>query len=224
MSETVAATGGGGSADGAGGAGGLRERKKRQTYERLSETAIALFLEKGFEKVSVAEIAAAAEVSKPTLFRYFPAKEDLVLHRFADHEDEAARVVAGAGGRSPLAALHRHFADGLARRDPVTGLNDDPRVLAFHGLLYGTPSLVARAYAYQGRSEAALAAALVGVPAVTARLAAGQIVAVQRVLAEENWRRIAAGESADGVYPDAVVAAELGFGQLEGGIGIRSAN
>ncbi|MFE6027736.1 TetR/AcrR family transcriptional regulator [Streptomyces niveus] len=224
MSETAAATGGGGSGDSADGGGGLRERKKRQTYERLSETAIALFLEKGFEKVSVAEIAAAAEVSKPTLFRYFPAKEDLVLHRFADHEDEAARVVAGAGGRSPLEALHRHFADGLARRDPVTGLNDDPRVLAFHGLLYGTPSLVARAYAYQGRSEAALAAALVGVPAITARLAAGQIVAVQRVLAEENWRRIAAGESADGVYPDAVVAAELGFGQLEGGIGIRSTN
>ncbi|MEV8351236.1 TetR/AcrR family transcriptional regulator [Streptomyces niveus] len=220
MSET-AATGGG---DGGGGAGGLRERKKRQTHERLSETAIALFLEKGFEKVSVAEIAAAAEVSKPTLFRYFPAKEDLVLHRFADHEDEAARVVAGAGGRSPLDALHRHFADGLARRDPVTGLNDDPRVLAFHGLLYGTPSLVARAYAYQGRSEAALAAALVGVPVIAARLAAGQIVAVQRVLAEENWRRIAAGESADGVYPDAVAAAELGFGQLEGGIGIRSTN
>lgn len=107
------------------------------------------------------EIAAAAEVSKPTLFRYFPAKEDLVLHRFADHEDEAARVVAGAGGRSPLEALRRHFADGLARRDPVTGLNDDPRVLAFHGLLYGTPSLVARAYAYQGRSEDTPATALV---------------------------------------------------------------
>ncbi|MEV8329767.1 TetR/AcrR family transcriptional regulator [Streptomyces niveus] len=224
MSETAAATGGGDGGGGADGAGGLRERKKRQTYERLSETAIALFLEKGFEKVSVAEIAAAAEVSKPTLFRYFPAKEDLVLHRFADHEDEAARVVAGAGGRSPLEALRRHFADGLARQDPVTGLNDDPRVLAFHGLLYGTPSLVARAYAYQGRSEAALAGALVGVPAIAARLAAGQIVAVQRVLAEENWRRIAAGESADGVYPDAVVAAELGFGQLEGGLGIRSAN
>ncbi|MEV8423942.1 TetR/AcrR family transcriptional regulator [Streptomyces niveus] len=224
MSETAAATGGGDGGSGGDGAGGLRERKKRQTYERLSETAIALFLEKGFENVSVAEIAAAAEVSKPTLFRYFPAKEDLVLHRFADHEDEAARVVADAGGRSPLAALHRHFTDGLARRDPVTGLNDDPRVLAFHGLLYGTPSLVARAYAYQGRSEAALAAALVGVPVITARLAAGQIVAVQRVLAEENWRRIAAGGSADGVYPDAVVAAELGFGQLEGGIGIRSTN
>lgn len=146
-------------------ADGLRERKKRQTYERLSETAIALFLERGFEKVSVAEIAAAAEVSKPTLFRYFPTKEDLVLHRFADHEDEAARVVTGARGAGPaLDALHAHFADGLARRDPVTGLNDDPRVLAFHGLLYGTPSLVARAYAYQRRSEAALAGALGGAP------------------------------------------------------------
>lgn len=226
MSETAGgATGAAGEVTGAV-ADGLRERKKRQTYERLSETAIALFLERGFEKVSVAEIAAAADVSKPTLFRYFPAKEDLVLHRFADHEGEAARVVAGAG--SPLEALHRHFADGLARRDPVTGLNDDPRVLAFHGLLYGTPSLVARAYAYQGRSEAVLASALTGArrpggpvvaaPVVAARLAAGQIVAVQRVLAEENWRRIAAGESADGVYPDAVAAAELGFGQLRDGL------
>ncbi|MFD9867587.1 TetR/AcrR family transcriptional regulator [Streptomyces niveus] len=202
---------------------GLRERKKRQTYERLSETAIGLFLERGFEKVSVAEIAAAAEVSKPTLFRYFAAKEDLVLHRFADHEDEAARVVAGAAAGSPLDALRRHFTEGLDRRDPVTGLNDDPRVLAFHGLLYGTPSLVARAYAYQGRSEAALAGALAAArPSagpVAARLAAGQIAAVQRVLAEENWRRIAAGESADRVCPDAVAAAELGFGQLRGGLG-----
>lgn len=204
-------------------ADGLRERKKRRTYERLSETAIGLFLERGFEKVSVAEVAAAAEVSKPTLFRYFAAKEDLVLHRFADHEDEAARVVANAGAGSPLEALHQHFADGLARRDPVTGLNDDPRVLAFHGLLYGTPSLVARAYEYQRRSEAALAAALAEArpsagPVVAARLAAGQIAAVQRVLAEENWRRIAAGESADQVRPDAVAAAGLGFGQLRDGL------
>ncbi|MDW8810526.1 TetR family transcriptional regulator, partial [Streptomyces scabiei] len=74
---------------------GLRERKKRRMYERVSEIAIRLFLEKGFDAVSVAEVAAAAEISKPTLFRYFPAKEDLVLHRIADHEDETARVVAG---------------------------------------------------------------------------------------------------------------------------------
>lgn len=77
------------------GQGGLRERKKQLTYQAVSEAAISMFLERGFDKVSVAEVAAAADISKPTLFRYFPAKEDLVLHRFADHEDEAARVVTG---------------------------------------------------------------------------------------------------------------------------------
>ncbi|AVZ73837.1 TetR family transcriptional regulator [Streptomyces lunaelactis] len=196
---------------------GLRERKKRQTYRAISDAAIALFLEKGFDAVPVAEVAAAADVSKPTLFRYFPAKEDLALHRFADHEDEAARVVAARpAGHSPLHALHRHFLDGLERRDPVTGLSDEEGVLAYHRLLYGTPSLVARLYAYQGRSESALAAALGG--GLGARLAAGQIVAVQRILAEENWRRIAAGESAEQVRPDAVAAAALAFGQLGGGL------
>ncbi|GAA1534328.1 hypothetical protein GCM10009730_49500 [Streptomyces albidochromogenes] len=56
---------------------GLRERRKQRTYRVISDAAIALFLEKGFDEVSVAEVAAAAEISKPTLFRYFPAKEDL---------------------------------------------------------------------------------------------------------------------------------------------------
>ncbi|MET8433987.1 TetR family transcriptional regulator [Streptomyces sp900116325] len=195
----------------------LRERKKQLTYQAVSDAAIAMFLERGFDKVSVAEVAAAADISKPTLFRYFPAKEDLALHRFADHEDEAARVVAARGqDESPLDALRRHFLDGLERRDPVTGLCDHPQVLAFHRMLYGTPSLVARMYGYQGRSEAALARALGD--AVPDRLAAGQIVAVQRILALENWRRIDAGESADEVYEDAVRAAELGFVQLRSGL------
>ncbi|NUP24085.1 MAG: TetR family transcriptional regulator, partial [Streptomyces sp.] len=156
----------------------------------------------------------AAEISKPTLFRYFPAKEDLVLYRFADHEDEAARVVRE--GPSPVAALRRHFLDGLERCDPVTGLNDHPEVLAFHSLLYGTPSLVARAYTFQQRSEAALAEALGG--DLDARLAAGQIVAVQRILANENWRRIAGGEPVAEVKADAVAAAERAFGLLATGL------
>ncbi|SCD65425.1 transcriptional regulator, TetR family, partial [Streptomyces sp. SolWspMP-sol7th] len=79
---------GAGQGAGNGGAGGadrppgLRERKRLQTYRHVSETAIALFLARGFDAVPVAEIAAVAGVSKPTLFRYFPTKEDLVLHRF----------------------------------------------------------------------------------------------------------------------------------------------
>ncbi|MFD5200934.1 TetR/AcrR family transcriptional regulator [Streptomyces sp. NPDC058375] len=196
---------------------GLRERKKQLTYQAVSDAAIAMFLERGFDKVSVAEVAAAADISKPTLFRYFPAKEDLVLHRFADHEDEPARVVAGRpSGDSPLDALRRHFLDGLDRRDPVTGLCDVPEVLAFLRLLYGTPSLVARMYAYQGRSETALARALGG--GALDRLAAGQIVAVLRILALDNWRRIDAGESADRVYAGAVQAAEDAFVQLRTGL------
>ncbi|AXQ54325.1 TetR family transcriptional regulator [Streptomyces koyangensis] len=202
--------------------GGLRERKKAETYRRLSETAVGLFLEHGFERVTVADVAAAAGVSKPTLFRYFPAKEDLVLHRLADHEGEAGAVVAGrAPGSSPLAALRRHFLAGLDRRDPVTGLNDDPGVLAFHALLYGTPSLVARLHTHQERDEAALAEALApegpgaGTGAgVEERLAAGQIVAVRRVLAQENWRLIAAGGRADDLAEEAVRVAEAAFDQL----------
>ncbi|GGW14616.1 TetR family transcriptional regulator [Streptomyces capoamus] len=193
---------------------GLRERKKQRMYQDVSDTAVRLFLERGFDAVSVAEVAAAAGISKPTLFRYFPAKEDLVLHRIADHETEAARVVAGAA--DPVDALRRNFLAGLDRRDPVTGLNDHPEVLSFHRLLYGTPALVARAYVHVERSEAALAEALGG--GLEARLAAGQIIAVRRILAQENWRRIAAGEPVEAVAPEAVRAAERAFRRLAEGL------
>ncbi|MEU2993733.1 TetR family transcriptional regulator [Streptomyces griseoincarnatus] len=189
---------------------GLRERKKRRMYRTVSDIAIGMFLERGFDAVSVAEVAAAAEISKPTLFRYFPAKEDLVLYRIADHEEEPARVVRE--GPTPVEALKRHFLEGLERHDPVTGLNDDSGVLAFHTLLYGTPSLVARLYGHLERTEEALAEALGG--GLDARLAAGQIIAVRRILAQENWRRIAAGEALDAVGEDAVAAAERAFGAL----------
>ena len=121
---------------------GLRQRKRQRTHDAVSAAAISLFLEHGFDRVSVADIAAAAEISKPTLFRYFRSKEDLVLHRIADHQGEAARVVRQRPAhQTPLAALHEHFLDGLARRDPVTGLNDHPEVLAFHNMIFSTPSL-----------------------------------------------------------------------------------
>ena len=193
---------------------GLRERKRQRMYQDVSDIAVRLFMERGFDAVSVAEVAAAAAISKPTLFRYFPAKEDLVLHRFADHEDEAARVVADEA--KPLAALRRHFLDGLERCDPITGLNDHPQVLAFHTLLYGTPALVARLYGYLERSEAALAEALGG--GLDARLAAGQIVAVQRILAQDNFQRIVEGEPVEEVRPDAVAAAERAFELLAAGM------
>ncbi|MCX5200364.1 TetR/AcrR family transcriptional regulator [Streptomyces sp. NBC_00237] len=201
---------------------GLRELKKQRTYAAISDAAVALFLERGFDAVSVAEVAAAAEVSKPTLFRYFPAKEDLALYRFADHEDESARVVRAGReeGVGALDALERHLLERLAARDPITGLCDDAAVLAYQRMLYGTPSLEARLFTYLLRSEAALADALADVlgDGAPARLAAGQIGVVLRVLALENWRRIEAGESADAVYGVAVAEAGDAFRQLRTGL------
>jgi AcrR family transcriptional regulator len=198
---------------------GLRERKRQRTHDAVSAAAIALFLEHGFDRVSVADIAAAAEISKPTLFRYFASKEDLVLHRCADHEGEAARVVRQRPAhQTPLAALHEHFLDGLARRDPVTGLNDHPGVLAFHNLVFSTPSLSARLNDYVARDEEALADALTLRDNLTARLAATQIIAVRRVLARENWRRLAEGESADASYDRAKTEADNAFSLLASGL------
>jgi AcrR family transcriptional regulator len=194
---------------------GLRERKRQRTHDAISAAAISLFLAEGFERVAVADIAAAAEVSKPTLFKYFATKEDLVLHRIADHRAEAARVVAGSA-LSPLAALHRHFRAGLERRDPVTGLNDHPQVLAFHRMVFETPALATRVASYAADDEAALAEALSG---PDARVAASQIVAVQRVLARDNWARLVAGESADRRLPGAVADADRAYGLLRSGLG-----
>ncbi|WP_327675553.1 TetR/AcrR family transcriptional regulator [Kitasatospora sp. NBC_00458] len=204
---------------------GLRARKKERTHRAISDAAITLFLELGYDRVSVADVAAAAEVSKPTLFRYFPSKEDLVLHRFADHQGEAARVVRErAPGEPPLTALHRHFRTGLKERDPVTGLNDHPEVLAFHGLVYSTPALEARLARFGAQDQDALAEALREAVAVepydlAPRLAATQLVAVHQVLARENWRKIVAGRTADEVHPEAVSDADRAFGLLGEGLG-----
>ncbi|TLQ42444.1 TetR family transcriptional regulator [Streptomyces marianii] len=203
---------------------GLRERKKQRTRETISDTAITLFLEHGFDRVSVVDVAAVAEVSKPTLFKYFPTKEDLVVHRFADHQTVSSRVVAERPpGVCAVDALHRHFRDGLAARDPVTGLNDDEDVLAFHHLVYSTPSLVARVGQYLAQAEKALAQALVDALGshreITAALLAGQVIATERILASANWQRIVAGRSADQVHPEAVADADHAYGLLRHGLG-----
>ncbi|MFE5141371.1 TetR/AcrR family transcriptional regulator [Streptomyces fagopyri] len=201
---------------------GLRERKKQRTHAAISDAAIALFLEHGFNQVSVAQVAEAAEVSKRTVFAYFPAKEDLVVHRLADHETEIARVVrARPSGTDPLTALREHFLRGLRERDPITGLNDHPQVRRVHQMILDAPSLVGRMERFKTGSERALAQALretVGTADVTARLAAVQIVAVHWALAQDNAERLAYGEPADTRYAGAVADAEHAFALLENGL------
>ncbi|MEU1532907.1 TetR/AcrR family transcriptional regulator [Streptomyces fagopyri] len=201
---------------------GLRERKKQRTHAAISDAAIALFLEHGFNQVSVAQVAEAAEVSKRTVFAYFPAKEDLVVHRLADHETEIARVVrARPSGIDPLTALREHFLRGLRERDPITGLNDHPQVRRVHQMILDAPSLVGRMERFKTGSERALAQALretAGTADVTARLAAVQIVAVHWALAQDNAERLAYGEPADARYAGAVADAEHAFALLENGL------
>src|SRR6266545_2502422 len=87
---------------------GLRERKKEQTRQLIAETARRLFSERGFERVTVAEVARAAEVSQQTVFNYFPTKEDLVYWRLQSFEDELLSTIRDrAPGESVLTAFGR---------------------------------------------------------------------------------------------------------------------
>jgi AcrR family transcriptional regulator len=201
---------------------GLRERKKQRTHQAISDAAIGLFLHRGFADVSVTEVAEAAEVSKRTVFKYFPTKEDLVLHRIADHEEESARVVRyREPGQSPLDALLAHFVAGLWNGDAITGISDNPQVTGVYELVTNTQALAERLLRYAARSEAALTTALAEVDfdPIRPALAAAAITAVQRTLSETNQRLIAAGTRAGARLPDAISAAERGFALLRDGFG-----
>ncbi|MEV5967742.1 TetR family transcriptional regulator [Kribbella sp. NPDC051952] len=197
---------------------GLRARKKQQTHDALSEAAIKLFLERGFDEVSVTDIATAANVSKPTLFKYFPTKQDLVLHRFADHQHEAARVVAAssAPSASPVEALRDHFLAGLDRHDPVTGLNDDPAVLAFYELVFTTPALESRLTRFVAADEEALAVALGG--HLRAAVTAACLISVNQVLSRRNWQVMTSGMAADVYHPTAYAEAITAYKALAAGL------
>jgi len=81
---------------------GLRERKRRATRRALAEAAVRLFDRQGYEGTTVAEIAAAADVSTKTFFNYFPAKEDVLFINPQRRVDAALAVIAARHGE-PLA-------------------------------------------------------------------------------------------------------------------------
>jgi AcrR family transcriptional regulator len=135
---------------------GRRERKKAATRRAIADAALRLFLERGYDAVSVREIADAADVSTTTLFKHFPAKEALV---FDEDSDQEARLIAAVRerpeGRSIPAALREHALTArLAAADGGTGFS------AFAALVAGTPALRDYAQNMWLRHTAALARAI----------------------------------------------------------------
>ncbi|MFI9627657.1 TetR/AcrR family transcriptional regulator [Streptomyces sp. NPDC052042] len=200
----------------------LRERKKLRTRHRLLAAATELFAERGFDKVSVAEIAEAAEVSKMTVFNYFGGKEDLVLAPMAEHTGDVARVVRErAPGESALSAVRGQFLEAIEHRDPSVGMSDLPMVLTVRRLIQETPALIIRAHALSMRSHELLAEVLVEEaqePSI-ARVAAAQLISTRNSLIHANQLRLLAGEAADAIAGDAATLAERGFDLLAHGLG-----
>jgi AcrR family transcriptional regulator len=142
---------------------GLRERKKRQLRQKLTDTATAMFLERGFEAVRVAEIAAACDVSEKTVFNYFPTKESLVL----DHPD-AALVALRSGladaDVAPVDAVLRILGDELNAITSWLAAHDDQaeagaQLARFNAMVQATPAL--RAHQHDTTEQLAAAAAAV---------------------------------------------------------------
>ncbi|OLT13926.1 TetR family transcriptional regulator [Pseudonocardia sp. CNS-139] len=143
-----------------------RERKKRQTRQLLVETALRLFAEQGYEQTTVAQIAAAADVSTKTFFNYFPTKDDVLFAETRERNEAPLALIAGRRpGESVPDLLARVYetmiADYLADAD---GAFRDPAVMrTYVDIVTTTPSLQAKGlhevFALQRRVADALVAA-----------------------------------------------------------------
>ncbi|WP_431907861.1 TetR/AcrR family transcriptional regulator [Amycolatopsis thermoflava] len=163
---------------------GLREAKKQETRQLISDQATRLFMAKGFEQTTIAEIAEAARVAKKTVTNYFPRKEDLAF----DHQDQfvaslARTVAAREPGESALSALRRDFLDAVERQDPVAGFAGPE----FSRMIADSPTLSVCLRGLHDQREEALAAALAAATAaepgdITPRAAAAVLGGVHRVL------------------------------------------
>lgn len=115
---------------------GRRERKKAATRQAIADAALELFLEHGFEQVSVRDVAEKADVSTTTLFAHFPGKEALVFDREAEVEAELIAAVRDRpAGQDVVEALRAHALRSWVR------VASDPRRDRFTALVDGTPAL-----------------------------------------------------------------------------------
>ncbi|MEV5237992.1 TetR family transcriptional regulator [Streptomyces cinnamoneus] len=197
---------------------GLRESKKQETRQLISDHATRLFIENGFEATTIADIAVAARVAKKTVTNYFARKEDLAFDRQEEFVGGLARIVMDrAEGESALVALRREFLAGVERHDPVIGFSGE----VFARMIADSPTLLARLREMQDQREAALAGVLAAETGaapddITPRAAAAQLGAAHRVLFQQILELTLEGHGNAQIADVVAGSADRVFGLLAG--------
>jgi AcrR family transcriptional regulator len=177
---------------------GRRERKKNQTRELIAETARRLFAERGFDHVSIAEIARQADVSETTVFNHFRTKEDLVYWRMDTFEDELVGAIRQrAFGESILTAFGRFV---LAPRGLLAQTDPDAveQLAGLTRMITESPALLAREHEIVARYTESLAALIADETRtrpgdVAPWVAANALMGVHRALLAYTRAQIVAG-------------------------------
>ncbi|MFZ3554829.1 TetR/AcrR family transcriptional regulator [Streptomyces sp. BH055] len=100
---------------------GRRERKKAATRQKIAETALRLFLERGYDAVGIRDVAAEADVAVTTVFSHFASKEALVFEQDQDFEQRLTRAVSDRGPDEPLIHALRREIEALVRHCTADG-------------------------------------------------------------------------------------------------------
>jgi AcrR family transcriptional regulator len=165
---------------------GRRERKKQQTRQAISDVATRLFLERGFDAVTVAEVAKAADVAVQTVFNHFPTKEDLFFDETGWWAGPAQAIRDAPPDANPITVLEQQYLSVVRGRLESGHL---ATWLEFSRTTAESPALLARRRQIAEEMEDTLAAALLErdpeLKPLTARLIAAQFAAAQKVLEQE---------------------------------------
>ena len=201
---------------------GLRERKKRQTRVAIGDAAMRLFRERGFDAVTIADVARAADVSEKTIFNYFPAKEDLVFRAGGERRAAVIEAIRGRGsGESfvaPFRAATMDFLDAV-ERDPVDETVAIPRLVA------GSTALRNRLFLGWEEESAVLGPVLAEESGEPAEALAPVVVAralawTHRLTFRAAFRRLLAGEDRRAVAADLRAQADRAYDLLEAGLAV----
>jgi AcrR family transcriptional regulator len=195
------------------------ERGGPQTRARIAEVAARLFLERGYDTVTVAEVAREAGVSSVTVFNHFPRKEDLFLDRAVDAVELLRSAVRDrAPGVDVLASLRDVTLRLFDARHPLSGVND--RSIPFFRTVAASPALLARAREIASDLRRTLAEELERDPtfAGDGTLLAAFFIAGYGTVMVATARRLIAGESPSAVVDDHRARFERLFDALRSGV------